>query len=144
MKSYKVYALTIMELNQKSITKRHLDNLNCWESLQNALKQFMGQRSLWLFLTEQLRITIHQNLGEASKARLRGNYKLYIHIWKKMVLYFLACGILVPWPGIESLPSMMETLSFNPSVCVLVTQSCPTLCDPMDCSPPDSSVRGIL
>ena len=23
-------------------------------------------------------------------------------------------------------------------------QSCPTLCDPMDCSPPDSSVRGIL
>ena len=29
-------------------------------------------------------------------------------------------------------------------VCVfLVTQSCPTLCDPMDCSPPGSSVHGI-
>ena len=27
---------------------------------------------------------------------------------------------------------------------VSVTQSCPTLCDPMDCSPPDSSVPGIL
>ena len=26
----------------------------------------------------------------------------------------------------------------------LVTQSCPTLCDPMDCSPPGSSVHGIL
>ena len=26
----------------------------------------------------------------------------------------------------------------------LVTQSCPTLCDPMDCSPPGSSVLGIL
>ena len=25
----------------------------------------------------------------------------------------------------------------------LVTQSCPTLCDPMDCSPPSSSVHGI-
>ena len=25
-----------------------------------------------------------------------------------------------------------------------VTQSCPTLCDPMDCSPPGSFVRGIL
>ena len=25
---------------------------------------------------------------------------------------------------------------------VLVTQSCPTLCDPMDCSPPGSSVHG--
>ena len=27
---------------------------------------------------------------------------------------------------------------------VLVTQSCPALCDPMDCSPPGSSVHGIL
>ena len=29
-------------------------------------------------------------------------------------------------------------------LCVLVAQSCPTLCDPMDCSPPGSSVHGIL
>ena len=27
---------------------------------------------------------------------------------------------------------------------VLVAQSCPTLCDPMDCSPPGSFVHGIL
>jgi len=27
--------------------------------------------------------------------------------------------------------------------CCLVTKSCPTLCDPMDCSLPGSSVRGI-
>ena len=27
---------------------------------------------------------------------------------------------------------------------VLVTQSCLTLCDPMDCSPPGPSVHGIL
>ena len=27
---------------------------------------------------------------------------------------------------------------------VLVTQLCLTLCDPMDCSPPGSSVHGIL
>ena len=27
---------------------------------------------------------------------------------------------------------------------VLVAQFCPTLCDPMDCSPPGSSVHGIL
>ena len=25
-----------------------------------------------------------------------------------------------------------------------VAQSCPTLCDPVDCSPPDSSIHGIL
>ena len=29
------------------------------------------------------------------------------------------------------------------NVC-LVTQSCPTLCDPTDCNPPDLSVHGIL
>ena len=30
------------------------------------------------------------------------------------------------------------------SVCVSAPQSCPTLCDPMDSSPPGSSVHGIL
>ena len=29
-------------------------------------------------------------------------------------------------------------------MCVFVTQSCPTLCNPMESSPPSSSVRGIL
>ena len=29
-------------------------------------------------------------------------------------------------------------------VCVLSLQSCPVVCDLMDCSPPDSSVHGIL
>ena len=29
-------------------------------------------------------------------------------------------------------------------MCVLVTQLCPTLCDPVDYSPPGSSVHGIL
>ena len=28
--------------------------------------------------------------------------------------------------------------------CVLVTQLCPTVCDPLDCSPPGSSVYGVL
>ena len=32
----------------------------------------------------------------------------------------------------------------NPWVCVLVAQSCLTLCDPMDCSLTNSSVHGIL
>ena len=33
---------------------------------------------------------------------------------------------------------------FNFFLCVLVAQSCPTLCDPTDCSLPGSSVYGIL
>ena len=34
--------------------------------------------------------------------------------------------------------------SLSPKVKVLVAPSCPTLCDPMDCTPPGSSVHGIL
>ena len=34
---------------------------------------------------------------------------------------------------------------FSPVVVVVfIVQSCPALCNPMDCSPPVSSVRGIL
>ena len=29
-------------------------------------------------------------------------------------------------------------------ISVLITQSCPTLCNPMNCSPPGSSVHGIF
>ena len=35
-------------------------------------------------------------------------------------------------------------LKLSLKVNVLVAQSCLTLCDPMDCSPPGSSVPGIL
>ena len=38
----------------------------------------------------------------------------------------------------------MASLSFFPlDCCCLVTQSRPTLCDPMDCSPPGSSAHEI-
>ena len=30
------------------------------------------------------------------------------------------------------------------AICAKLLQWCPTLCDPMDCSPPGSSVHGIL
>ena len=42
-------------------------------------------------------------------------------------------------PGLWSL-----ALVSAPSLGVLVAQLYPTLCDPMDCSPPGSSVHGIL
>ena len=37
-----------------------------------------------------------------------------------------------------------ERLHFNFHLCVLVSQSCPTLCDPMDCGLPGFSVLGVL
>ena len=42
-------------------------------------------------------------------------------------------------PGRVAIPSLLNGLSVSP-----VSQSCPTLCDQMDCSPPGSSVYGIF
>ena len=44
----------------------------------------------------------------------------------------------------QSLFPITLQLSWKYALCVLVTQSCPTLWDPMDCSSPGSSVHGIF
>ena len=49
----------------------------------------------------------------------------------------------------KSLQTVTEAIKLKEAcsleeVGVLVTQSCPTLCDPTYCSPPGSSVYGIL
>ena len=38
----------------------------------------------------------------------------------------------------------LASVLYTVSVCVTVTQSCLTLCDPVDCSPPGSSVHGVF
>ena len=40
--------------------------------------------------------------------------------------------------------NLLSFLSASICVCMLCAQSCLTLCDPMDCSPPGSSVHGFL
>ena len=53
----------------------------------------------------------------------------------------------LPNPGIKPMSPASSDRSFTDSVaCAVcsVTQSYPILCDPMDCSPPGSSVHGIL
>ena len=77
---------------------------------------------------------------------MSSNYIFYVKITIIFYIFFLA---FVRW---EEMPGhfciLMKSESFVPSlkyVCVcLVTQSCPTLCNPLDCSPPGSSVNGIL
>ena len=49
------------------------------------------------------------------------------------VLYYIPNQLAILLRGIKLLESESE-----------VTQSCPALCDPMDCSLPGSSVRGIF
>ena len=51
-----------------------------------------------------------------------------------------------PWklPKREKKVTLPRASREGPSVMLGLTQSCPTLCDPVDCSPPGSSVHGIL
>ena len=53
-------------------------------------------------------------------------------------------GSLVGWDLKLYLCSKKISMCACVCVCVLVTQKCPNFCDPMDCSPPGSSVHGIL
>ena len=60
----------------------------------------------------------------------------------------------LPDPGVEPRSSAWQTDSLpselprkpllTPYVCVLVAQLCPTLCDPMGCCPPGSSIHVIF
>ena len=46
--------------------------------------------------------------------------------------------------GQEALPRMLRETASSPGVrAYSVAQLCPTLCDPLDCSPPGSSSHGI-
>ena len=61
--------------------------------------------------------------------------KLRIKKTNYYIASILLC-ILIPWTAITKCHQM--------SVCTKSLQSCLTLCDPVDCSPPGFSVRGIL
>ena len=59
--------------------------------------------------------------------------------------YVLGCDLLSNSPCVAFL--LFSPSSLSPPLCfhaqsVSVAQSCPTLCHPMDCSPPGSSVHG--
>ena len=79
--------------------------------------------------------------------------KLHMHfgIWGAILMTYTALGVLLS-PVIVSeansdwyvniLKEISSCLLVQSLCCaVLVAQSCPTLCDPMDCSPPGSSVH---
>ena len=55
-------------------------------------------------------------------------------------MYIYIFHILIHWWRLRLLPC----LGYHECVHVWVTQLCLTVCDPMDCSPPGSSVHGIL
>ena len=81
-----------------------------------------------------------------------------VYIWERKKLACLAATYLVLGFALFSLFCLFSGARRKTILChfkltekqewykemCLVTQSCPTVCDPMDCSPPGSSVHGIL
>ena len=51
--------------------------------------------------------------------------------------------LIIPWSHVPVYSNEDPVSLRNGKMKVKVAQSCPTLCDPMDCSPPGSSVHGI-
>ena len=70
--------------------------------------------------------------------------------WGVAILCHIHWTLTLSWKGVTMVQVIIYLLLLillgakHVCVCVLVAQSCPTLCDPMDCSPPGSSVHGIL
>ena len=68
-------------------------------------------------------------------------------LFKKHQIPFQTFSVVIPsdWRVIQPPPNMTKILhTLSRVVKVLVAQSCPTLCNPMDCSLPSSSAHGIL
>ena len=77
-----------------------------------------------------------------SKFKLH-SCKYQIFYWKKCAVYFNGINthlwfLMIIWLTEIFLFELVEVKWSE------VTQSCPTLCDPMDCSPPGSSIHGVL
>ena len=58
-------------------------------------------------------------------------------------IYPQLCSPVHPTPT-PLAPLLHSLVSLRMQHCCLVAKSCPIICDPMDCSPPGSSVHGIL
>ena len=67
-----------------------------------------------------------------------------LHFFKKLLPKPLVCQLEMFLRRQITDISNIFLLILRATLKVLVAQSCPTLCDPMDCSPPGSSVHGIL
>ena len=85
---------------------------------------------------------------EIKRCLLHGSYDQPRQHIKKQRYHFTNRGPYRQSYGFSSshVESDMEcdSLFLKKVVYVLVTQSCPTLCDPTDCSPPGFSIHGII
>ena len=70
---------------------------------------------------------------QSTRCRVSFSSILHLNIFLTLIVVYVSCS------QDEVEKSFAKTVLIRASV-----QSCPALCDPMDCSPPGSSVHGIL
>ena len=68
-------------------------------------------------------------------------FSRYIHVVANDTTSF---SFKIDWYSIVCIYSTKVIYRFNAAAAAKLLQSCPTLCDPVDGSPPDSTVPGIL
>ena len=95
-------------------------------------------------------ITLPEQLTELKEALCLLNYQFIIKGYNSGIARQNRCMGQVLGEGLE-LPCFLQephlphiSLCSPTCLCAKSLQSCPTLCDPMDCSPPGFSVHGIL
>ena len=89
--------------------------------------------------------SVSQQAKSTARERLYGQTpditQFYPQIMQVSNFYLFICPEL---PRIYFCFTNRDFAHFCINACMLSSFSCPTLCDPMDCSPPCSSVLGIL
>ena len=98
---------------------------------------------LWIFKTVLGYSYQKEKLSPGRQKKYLQDRKLQLIIFR--TLFFssiLNIHTYTCTPASDQLPGNWGALKSH--LCVLVTQLCPTLCDPTNCSPPGSSVHGIL
>ena len=110
-------------------------------------------KAVWQFL-ETLNTQLPHDLEVALLGLYTKEMKAYIHTETCVWIFIKAFFVIAPsWKQARCVPlwgwclihACLKPRSFH-GICVCVcsvAQSCPTVCDSMDCSPPDSSVHGI-
>ena len=100
-----------------------------------------------LFFLTNVRITCH--VGGGWNSCWRDCY--LVQAWERMAFRAspkVQAGKIKPMYFSKSVlplnPLFIIDLKYVSVCCCLVAKSCPVFCDPMDCSPPGSSVQGIF
>ena len=120
--------------------KSHLFPLN------NPRHRFPGLVPIYQWWSDNVRY--HSTEKTVSRKQNNVNTSRFIYKWKRW-------DSDRRWEGHEKGPRLKARQCWIPlgachapdyilNAVFSVAQSCPTLCDPMDCSPPGSSVHGIL